>query len=140
MRDLITLWAFLQDIISVTNVIIGESMTYSTVFEDNKSCVDLIKSPKLNPPTRHIAIKYHHFRDHAHQGHICIQWNDMAQQIADIFAKHLPESKFTSLHERFLGWQHLSHSQRERVLSKYAVLKEDFKIRNMDLSCYATVY
>jgi hypothetical protein len=98
------LWALLQDITSVTNITIGNSTTYSTVLEDNKSCVALIKAPKMNPRTRHIAIKYHHFRDHVRQGFIQIQGIDTARQIADIFTKPLAESKFTFLHERFLGW------------------------------------
>jgi hypothetical protein len=72
--------------------------------EDNKSCVDLIKAPMMNPRTRHIAIKYHHFRDHVQQGHISSQWIDPTRQIADIFTKPLAESKFTFLHEHFLGW------------------------------------
>jgi len=46
--DLIPLQALLQDIISTTNVILGESTTYSTFFEDNKSLVDLIKATKMN--------------------------------------------------------------------------------------------
>jgi hypothetical protein len=97
MRDLIPLRALLQDITSATKITIDNSTTYSTVFEDNKSCVDLIKA-------RHIAIKYHHFREHVRQGFIQIQWIDTARQIADIFTKPLAESKFTFLRERFLGW------------------------------------
>jgi len=104
MRDLIPLRTLLQEIVSFANVTIGESTTYSTVFEDNKSCVDLIKSPKMNPRTRHIAIKYHHFREHVRVGHIKIQWIDTARQLADIFTKPLPHSKFTFLRERLLGW------------------------------------
>ncbi len=104
MHDLIPLRALLQDITSVTKIPIGNSTTYSTVFEDNKSCVELIKAPKMNPRMRHIAIKYHHFRDHVHRGFIQFQWIDTARQIADIITKPLAESKFTFLRERFLGW------------------------------------
>ena len=32
------------------------------VFEDNESCIALARSQKFSPRTRHIAIKYHHFR------------------------------------------------------------------------------
>jgi len=78
MRDLIPLCTLLQEIVSFANVTIGESTTYSTVFEDNKSCVDLIKSPKMNTRTRHIAIKYHHFQEHVRVGNIKIQWIDTA--------------------------------------------------------------
>jgi hypothetical protein len=49
MHDLIPLQALLQDITSVTNITIDNSTTYSTVFEDNKSSVKLIKAPKIDP-------------------------------------------------------------------------------------------
>ncbi len=104
MRDLIPLQALLQDIISTINTTLAASTTYSTVFEDNKSCVDLIKAPKMNPRTRHIAIKYHQFREHVRSGTIKIEWIDTTRQIADIFTKPLPTSKLTFLRERFLGW------------------------------------
>jgi hypothetical protein len=58
----------------------------------------------MNPRTRRITIKYHHFREHVRQGHICIQWIDTTLQIADIFTKPLPESKISFLREQFLGW------------------------------------
>jgi hypothetical protein len=45
MNDLIPLRALLQDILSTTNITLGPSTTYSTVFEDNRSCIDLIKAP-----------------------------------------------------------------------------------------------
>lgn len=99
MHDLIPLRALLLHVMSVTLITIGHLTTYSTVFEDNKRCVDLIKALKMNTHTQHIAIKYHHFSEYIHQGHICIQWIDHTQQIADIFTKPLPESKFTFLHE-----------------------------------------
>jgi hypothetical protein len=104
MRDLIPLLALLQDVTSVTNITIGNSTTCSTVFEDDKSCVELIKAPKMNPRIQHISIKYHHFCDQLHQGFIQIQWIDTTRQIADIFTKPLAESKFTFLCERFLSW------------------------------------
>jgi hypothetical protein len=104
MRDLIPLRALLQDITSVTYVTIENSTTYSAVFEDNQSLVELFKAPKMNPRTHCIAIKYHHFHEQLRRGFIRIQWIDTTQQIADIFTKPLTESKFTFLCEQFLGW------------------------------------
>ena len=37
---------------------------YAKCFEDNTGCLDLAKTPKLRPRTKHIAVKYHHFRSH----------------------------------------------------------------------------
>jgi hypothetical protein len=35
---------------------------YCKVFEDNESCIKMTKSEKYTPRTKHIALKYHHFR------------------------------------------------------------------------------
>eukprot|EP00957_Ditylum_brightwellii_P049971 3787819-Ditylum_brightwellii.AAC.1 len=32
------------------------------VFEDNNGCIELVKCPGMRPRTKHIGIKYHHFR------------------------------------------------------------------------------
>jgi hypothetical protein len=53
-RDQNPLRSLLQDIISTTNTSDGASTTYSTVFEYNRSCVDLVKAPKMNPRTSHM--------------------------------------------------------------------------------------
>ena len=38
------------------------------VFEDNNSKIELSKAPKIYPRTKHIALKYHHFREHVRKG------------------------------------------------------------------------
>jgi len=42
---------------------IMEILTYSTIFEDNNSALVLASSPKMMPRSKHIAIKYHFFRE-----------------------------------------------------------------------------
>ena len=34
------------------------------VFEDNNGAIELAKAPKIRPRTKHIALKYHRFREH----------------------------------------------------------------------------
>ena len=34
------------------------------VFEDNNGAIELSKAPKIRPRTKHIALKYHQFREH----------------------------------------------------------------------------
>jgi hypothetical protein len=36
---------------------------HCTIFEDNMGAETLAKAPKMNPRTKHIAIKYHFFRE-----------------------------------------------------------------------------
>jgi hypothetical protein len=98
MRDLLSEFA------SATKLIVGNTITHSTIFEDNRGCVDLANAPKLRPRTKHIGLKYHHFRSHVLSGAIKIQWIATKDQLADIFTKPLPFSTFESLCYKLLGW------------------------------------
>ena len=74
------------------------------VWEDNESCIKVAKSPKFTPRTKHIAIKYHHFRRFVQDGTIDIRSIDTKEQIADIFTKPLPEATFVYLRRLLMGW------------------------------------
>jgi hypothetical protein len=104
MRELIPMQSLLKEISEMTKFIIGDTIAHCTVFEDNQGCVDLIHSPKVNPRTRHISIKYHHFREHVRAGHLRVQWISTKEQLADIFTKPLPGPAFTYLRKLLLGW------------------------------------
>lgn len=66
LRDLIPIWTILQELRSTYNLSITAAMAHSTVFEDNKECVDTIAAPTMRPRSHHITIKYHHFRNHVY--------------------------------------------------------------------------
>jgi hypothetical protein len=103
-RDLIPMRALLQEFSKATKLIVGDTIAHSTIFEDNRGCVDLATAPKLRPRTKHIGLKYHHFRSHVENGSIKIQWIDSKNQLADIFTKPLAVSLFEYLHFHLLGW------------------------------------
>ena len=64
---------------------------HSKVFEENNVTLDLAKSPKENPRTSHIAMKYHLLRENFGEGKgIMIQTADSKDQKADVFTKGLP--------------------------------------------------
>jgi hypothetical protein len=42
----------------------------STAFEDSNGALGLATSPKMTPRTRHIAVKYHFFKEHIKPGEI----------------------------------------------------------------------
>jgi hypothetical protein len=75
LQDLIPLWSILEELSMMYNITIDQATAHSTVFEDNKGCVDLISAPTLRPRSRCIGIKYHHLREHVCCGHIKIKWN-----------------------------------------------------------------
>jgi hypothetical protein len=98
MRDL------LLEFSKATKLIDGDTITHSTIFEDNQGCVELANAPKLCPRTKHIGLKYHHFRSHVARGDIKILWIGTKHQLADIFTKPLPVASFEYLRHLLLGW------------------------------------
>ena len=74
------------------------------VFEDNSGSIELSKAPKICPRKKHIALKYHHFREHVQKGLIEINPIDTLKQVADIFTKALPFTIFIYLRKKVMGW------------------------------------
>ena len=74
------------------------------VYEDNRGALELAKMPKLRPRTKHIALKYHHFREHVRNGKVRIHAIDTREQLADIFMKALPCEAFQYLHHKICRW------------------------------------
>ena len=80
-------------------------MIRSTIFEDNNGAITVATAPKMTPRTKHIAVKYHFFKQFIgdEQG-INIKKVDTSDQIADIFTKGLEEKKFDKLRHLLCGW------------------------------------
>ena len=79
------------------------------VHEDNQSCIAMVNNPKFLPRTKHIAIKYHHFRRHVQtqsnpEGVVVVEYCKRTDQLADILTKPLPEKSFFDLRKRLNGW------------------------------------
>jgi hypothetical protein len=72
-RDLIPMRGLLQELSAATKLIVGSTIAHSTIFEDNKGCVELASAPRMRPRTCHIALKYHHFRSFVESGQLRIQ-------------------------------------------------------------------
>jgi len=58
----------------------------------------------MRPRTKHLNIKYHHFREEVKKGNVSIYYKMTEDQIADIFTKPLPETSFIKFRERNMGW------------------------------------
>lgn len=74
------------------------------LFEDNNGALTLAKDPKYRPRTKHIALKYHHFRSYVKSGEIEVLPIDTKDQIADQFTKALDEQTFKFLRNKLMGW------------------------------------
>ena len=82
----------------------ADSKLVCEVFEDNRGALELANVPKMRPRTKHIALKYHHFREHVRNGTIVVKPIDTREQIADIFTKPLPRDAFQYLRQKLNGW------------------------------------
>jgi hypothetical protein len=74
------------------------------VFEYNAGAIEIAKVTKMRPRTKHLNIKYHHFREEEKKGTMTIYHVGTKKQIADILTKALDEGLFTNLRVKILGW------------------------------------
>ena len=79
-------------------------MVRCTAFEDNSGAVELARLPKMRPRTKHINVKYHHFRSHVFTKLIEVLQVTTTEQLADIFTKNLGVELFVKHRKRICGW------------------------------------
>jgi hypothetical protein len=117
-RELLPLRRILQDIMSHTFVHFPSSPTatistptftttlpLSQVFEHNTACIVLATSESnFKPCTKHISLKFHHFRDQILNGTLRVLKVDSSKKWADIFTKLLGHIKFAYLRRLMMGW------------------------------------
>mmetsp|Transcript_28700 Transcript_28700/g.41073 ORF Transcript_28700/g.41073 Transcript_28700/m.41073 type:complete len:760 (+) Transcript_28700:1583-3862(+) len=83
---------------------IGKVDIHCKIFEDNSGALELAKVPKMRPRTKHLNIKYHHFRQHVQSGLLSLHAVTTEQQIADIFTKPLSDLLFQRHRRAICGW------------------------------------
>jgi hypothetical protein len=77
----------------------------STIFKDNASCIAVATREVLHKPrTKHIALKYHHFKDYLQSGALQIVKVPTASNLADIFTKPLTQVLHERLWQGMMGW------------------------------------
>ena len=104
MREVIPFMTLLQEIDNIFSTNTNKARFHCKVFEDNNSCISLATSEKFSPRTKHIALKYHHFRRYVTEKLIEILPIDTKEQLADIFTKPLDEDLFLYLRGKQSGW------------------------------------
>ena len=106
LREVICLMQLAKEMKSRKIPLLGDTKTTvkCNAFEDNTGALELAKVPKMRPRTKHINIKYHHFRDHVQQGTITVTHVSTEEQLADIFTKPLCTALFLKHRQVILGW------------------------------------
>ena len=74
------------------------------VFEDNSGALEMARTHKFRPRTKHINVKLHHFRDYVSRGEIVVEKVDTKDQLADILTKPVNEDILKPLRKKILGW------------------------------------
>jgi hypothetical protein len=74
------------------------------VFEDNSGALEMAKVHKFRPRTKHINIKYHHFRSYVNDDLISIHPITSANNPADMLTKGLGVNKLQANRFRVMGW------------------------------------
>ena len=77
---------------------------YYKAFEDNSRALELAKTPRLRPRTKHINIVYNHFRDHVRKRVIQLFPISTTDQLADIFTKPLSSFLFIKFRKNIMDW------------------------------------
>lgn len=66
---------------------------------DNQSSIRLIKNPEFHKRTKHIDVRYHFIRERYEENLFNLNYVSSDEQLADIFTKALPKSRFQLLRE-----------------------------------------
>jgi hypothetical protein len=109
LRETIPLNTLMKEINGIFPLYVPEPKFVLKVHEDNQSCIAMGQNPKFTPRTKHIAIKYHHFRKHVKtssnkDGFIQIVYCPTHDQLADIFTKPTTDEIFFKLRKELMGW------------------------------------
>ena len=129
-RSLIPLRRLLNDIYSIfkipsksSNAEIYNNIGNSTILEDNAAAIVLAHDgDKYRPRTKHLSIKWHHFRDQISQGWLKVKKIDTKVNWADIFTKPLPRPQFEFLRDAMMGWKSKEELQEYMVKSDLKTL------------------
>ena len=77
---------------------------YCKVFEDNEAYISMATSLRFTPRTKHLALKYHHFKSWINKGFLEIVHVPTDQQIADTMTKPLEYLLFKKFRYLICGW------------------------------------
>ena len=104
LRDVIPFMNVVRELNPLFDSSVPKPTIMCQLFEDNNGALTLAKDPKYRPRTKHIALKYHHFRSYVKRGEIEILPIDTKDQLADQFTKALDEQTFVFLRSKLMGW------------------------------------
>ena len=94
----------MKELHKIFPVHITQPTFHCKVHEDNQLCIKMANSEKFTPRTKHIALKYHHFRSYVKKEEIEIEYCRTEDQKADLRTKPLSDALFFRLRYMLIGW------------------------------------
>ena len=89
LRQVLHLMTTTEEINEVFNLLISKPNFVCKVHEDNQSCIKMSTGTNFSPRTKHISLKYHHFRSHVKSERVEIHYRPTGEQPADLLTKPL---------------------------------------------------
>ena len=87
------------------DIFIDVPLVYYKAFKDTAGTLEMAKTPKICPRTRHIVNKvYHHFRDWVRQRTVTMYPISTTEQLVDLLTKPLAPIHCVYLRKKLLGW------------------------------------
>ena len=105
-RDLLPLMDLVREVATAVDLPIDEvTDLHSTIWEDNIGALTLahLELPRMTPRSKHIATKYHWFRQFVGTKFF-VKKIDTLDQIGDLFTKGLGPAQFQKLRKLLCGW------------------------------------
>ena len=74
------------------------------VFEDNSGALEMAKTHKYRPRTKHLNVRLHHFRDYVTRQEVTIHPISTLDQSADFLTKPLNQTDLERHRKKIMGW------------------------------------
>lgn len=94
---------FIKEINEIFNLNSYTSTITCTIYEDNSEFISMELSNKFTPLTKHISLKYHHFKDKILQEIIILEKINTENKISYILTKPLTATIFKRLRLLLMG-------------------------------------
>ncbi|KAL7523656.1 hypothetical protein ACHAWF_003506 [Thalassiosira exigua] len=102
--EVIPLMTLMKELTEVLPIISGKPNFVCKVHENNQSCIKMASSEKFSPRTKHITLKYHHFKWHVKIEEILVEYFRTEDQKTDLITKPLSDELFFRLTYMLSGW------------------------------------
>ena len=104
MRETIPFMRFMTELDIIFPIYLPKPKLFCKIFEDNEACISMATSLKFTPRTKHLALKYHHFRSWVHKGFLEVVHVPTTEQLADTLTKPLEYQLFKKFRYQISGW------------------------------------